>query len=60
MLAKIGDFTFSPFNSERVKKSVTNYEVSNTKLVKALGIPLPVEAEEGLKKTLWSFKVKKI
>ena len=60
MLAKIGDFTFLPFNSERVKKSVTNYEVSNTKLVKALGIPLPVEAEEGLKKTLWSFKVKKI
>jgi len=57
MLAKIGDFTFLPFNSERLKKMVTNYEVSNVKLVKALGKPLPVEAEEGLKKTLLSFKV---
>lgn len=57
MLAKIGDFAFLPFNSERLKKMVTNYEVSNVKLVKALGKPLPVEAEEGLKKTLLSFKV---
>lgn len=57
MLAKIGDFAFLPFNSERFKKMVTNYEVSNLKLVKALGKPLPVEAEEGLKKTLLSFKV---
>jgi nucleoside-diphosphate-sugar epimerase len=58
-LAKIGDYMFFTLSSERIKKMVSDYEVSNRKLIDTLGVSLPVEAEEGIIKTLLSFKEKK-
>jgi nucleoside-diphosphate-sugar epimerase len=56
-IAKIGDFTKLPLNSERLKKLTESYVVSNTKVKNALKISsLPVSAEEGLKKTIKSFQ----
>jgi nucleoside-diphosphate-sugar epimerase len=54
-LARVGDFTHAPFNSERLKKLTENYIVSNKKVVRALGKSLPVSAEDGLIKTFKSF-----
>ncbi len=51
-IAKLGDFIFSPLNSERLNKLTESYMVSNNKLKNALNIKcMPVNAEEGLKKT---------
>ena len=56
-IAKIGDFTKLPLNSDRLKKLTESYVVSNTKVKNALKISsLPVSAEEGLKKTIKSFQ----
>ena len=55
-LAKIGDYTGFPLNSDRLQKLTENYIVSNQKLKNALGITsLPVESIEGMKKTLTYF-----
>lgn len=57
-VAKIGDYLKLPLNSERLKKLTENYEVSNQKIKAALGVDkLPVTAEEGLRKTIESFRV---
>lgn len=56
--AKMGNFLSLPLNSEILKKLTENYQVSNQKLVKALGVELPVKAREGLKITLNSFNPK--
>ena len=54
--AKIGDKIKLPLNSETVKKLTANYRVSNDKIKKAIGIEnLPINASEGLKKTIISF-----
>ena len=55
LLAKIGDILHLPLNSERLQKLTECYLVSNDKIVKALGKPLPFSAEEGFKKTFQSF-----
>lgn len=55
LLAKIGDILHLPLNSERLQKLTQSYLVSNDKIVKALGKPLPFSAEEGFKKTFQSF-----
>lgn len=55
-LAKAGDVTKLPLNSERLKKLTEDYIVSNEKIVKAIGKPFPVSAREGLIKTFNSFK----
>lgn len=56
-IAKAGDVLHLPLNSERLKKLTESYVVSNAKLKKGLGVEkMPVEAKEGLKKTLESFK----
>lgn len=56
-LAKIGDKLKLPLNTERLKKLTENYKVSNAKIKSALGINnLPLTAEEGLRKTIASFK----
>jgi len=56
-IARLSDFLHLPLNSERLKKLTESYEVSNQKIKKALGIEkMPVSAEEGMKKTLDSFK----
>jgi len=54
---KIGDVLPLPLNSERLKKLTESYVVSNEKIKTALGInKLPLSAEEGLIKTIQSFK----
>ena len=55
--ASIGDRIKLPLNSERLKKLTENYVVSNEKVKEALGIDtLPLTAEDGLRKTIASFK----
>lgn len=56
-IAKLGDLIYLPLNRERLKKLTESYIVSNEKLKNALSIHnMPVSAEEGMKKTLNSFK----
>jgi nucleoside-diphosphate-sugar epimerase len=54
-MAKIGDLLKLPFNTERLEKLTENYQVSNQKLIQALGKPLPIGSREGLKKTFLTF-----
>ena len=55
--AKIGGLLHLPLNPERLQKLTENYVSSNAKIKKALGVDkLPVDAREGLKVTLESFK----
>ena len=57
IVAKTGDYLKLPLNSERLKKLTENYVVSNQKIKTALNIDsLPVSAEEGMRKTIESFK----
>lgn len=59
-IAKIGDILSLPLNTKRLKKMTNNLEVSNQKIKSALGIDkLPLSAEEGLIKTIKSFKKEK-
>jgi len=58
-LAKLGDYSSLPLNSERLKKLTDNYVVSNSKIIKAIGKSLPISAETGLIKTFESFKQNK-
>ncbi|SIS78263.1 Nucleoside-diphosphate-sugar epimerase [Chryseobacterium ureilyticum] len=58
-MAKFGDKIKLPLNSERLKKLTESYEVSNQKIKNALDIKkLPISAEQGLLKTIKSFKNK--
>lgn len=56
-LAKIGGWLHLPLNPERLRKLTESYVSSNAKIKKALGVDkMPVDAREGLKVTLESFK----
>lgn len=56
-IALIGDVLPLPLNSKKLKKLTSSLTVSNTKIKSALGIEkLPLTAEEGLIKTIKSFK----
>ena len=56
-LASFGDLLHLPLNSERLQKLTESYVVSNQKIKHALGIEnMPVSANDGLKKTMESFK----
>ena len=56
-VAKMGDTLHLPLNSERLRKLTENYISSNDKIKKALGVTkMPVDAREGLKVTLRSFR----
>ena len=55
IISKAGDFLPLPINSERVQKLVENYEVSNTKIKKAIQKELPLSTKEGIEKTILSF-----
>lgn len=58
--AKLGDKFRLPLNSERLQKLTENYVVSNEKIKQALHIHhLPVNATEGLLKTIKSFSQQK-
>lgn len=53
MGAKAGDTLHLPLNSERLAKLTENYEVSNQKLLHALGRErMPIDAIDGLRKTI--------
>ncbi len=54
-VARVGDILKLPFNSERLQKLTESYIVSNVKIKKALGKPLPVSSKEGLIRTFQSF-----
>lgn len=55
--AKIGGWLHLPLNPERLRKLTESYISSNAKIKKALGVEkMPVEARQGLKVTLDSFK----
>jgi nucleoside-diphosphate-sugar epimerase len=55
VFAKFGDLIKLPLNSERLNKLTQNYIVSNQKLLNAIGKDLPVNAIDGMIKTLRSF-----
>ena len=58
-VASVGDKAKLPLNSERLKKLTESYVVSNQKIKNALQIEkLPESVEEGLRKTIVSFKNK--
>lgn len=59
-VAKVGGWLHLPLNPERLRKLTENYISSNAKIKAALGIEkMPVEAREGLRRTLESFKLLK-
>ena len=58
LLARLGDLLKLPLNTERLQKLTESYMVSNEKLTKALGKPLPVSSNEGLMRTFESFSEK--
>lgn len=56
-VAKVGGWLHLPLDPERLRKLTENYISSNVKIKKALGVErMPVDAREGLKVTLESFK----
>ena len=56
-VARVGGWLHLPLNPERLQKLTENYISSNEKIKKALGVEkMPVDAREGLKVTLESFK----
>lgn len=56
-IAKMGGALHLPLDSERLRKLTENYISSNAKIKKALGVEkMPVDAREGLKTTLESFR----
>ena len=56
-VAKVGGWLHLPLNSERLRKLTEDYVSSNAKIKKALGVDkMPVDARDGLKVTLESFK----
>lgn len=57
IVAKVGGALRLPLDSERLRKLTEDYISSNAKIKKALGVErMPVDAREGLKVTLESFK----
>lgn len=58
-VAKLGGWLHLPLDPERLRKLTENYISSNAKIKAALGIEkMPVEAREGLRRTLEAFKEK--
>lgn len=56
-VAKVGGWLHLPLNPERLRKLTENYISSNEKIKKALGVErMPVDAREGLQRTLESFR----
>lgn len=56
-MARVGGWLHLPLNPERLRKLTENYVSSNAKIKAALGVDrMPVDAREGLKRTLESFR----
>ena len=61
LAARIGDALHLPLNTERIEKLTEDSFVDNSKLKAALGWKeMPIRAEDGMRKTLESFKVEKL
>jgi nucleoside-diphosphate-sugar epimerase len=58
LLARLGDLLKLPLSTERLHKLTESYIVSNEKISKSLGNPLPVSSRDGLKRTFESFSNK--
>jgi len=59
-LARIGDMLRLPLNSERLTKLTESYVASNAKIKAALGWEhMPVDARDGMRRTLMSFETTK-
>ena len=56
LFARIGNVTRFPLNESRLRKLTDDFVITNEKIKKAIGKPLPVTAEEGLRRTLLSFR----
>jgi len=56
ILFSLGEILHLPFNLEKLDKLTESYIVDNSKILKELGKPLPVNAVEGMKRTFKSFK----
>ena len=54
-MARLGDKLLLPLTTERLDKLTESYVVSNHKIKKALSKALPINAKEGLRKTIESF-----
>lgn len=55
LISKCGNYLRLPLNSERLQKLTSNYVVSNSKIITAIGQPLPLTTEQGLVVTFKSF-----
>ena len=56
-IAKVGGWLHFPLNPDRLQKLTENYVSSNAKIKAALGVEkMPVDAREGLQRTLESFR----
>lgn len=56
-VARLGGWLHLPLDSERLRKLTEDYVASNAKIKRALGVErMPVDARDGLKVTLESFK----
>ena len=55
IISLFGDLLHLPLNTERLSKLTETYIVSNVKIKKAINKPLPVNTEDGLLKTFFSF-----
>lgn len=54
--ARIGNVSPFPLNEHRLNKLTGDFIVSNRKILEAIGKPLPVTSEEGLRRTIHSFR----
>ena len=54
-LAKVGNVLALPINEHKLKKLTKDFVVSNTKIKKSIGKPLPVTSKEGIEITIKSF-----
>lgn len=57
LTARLGDFLYLPFNTERLVKLTETYIVSNNKIINAINKQLPISSKDGLMKTFKSFKI---
>jgi nucleoside-diphosphate-sugar epimerase len=58
IVAAIGTNLRLIFNQDKLNKLTESYIVSNEKIIKAIHKELPLDAKEGMQKTLESFKLK--
>jgi nucleoside-diphosphate-sugar epimerase len=56
-ISRLGDYLNLPLNSERLHKLTEDYVISNSKIMAAIGKPLPLASAEGILKTFESFKL---